>query len=128
MKKTKTTEAERPPTRTIGTVALFGVTMAVIAVFASGGRAALGVAIGAFVAVANLALISLLVRRLLSGENRLPWGAVSLVKLVALFGGLYLLLKSGWVELLPLLIGYGALPLGIVFGQEPARAPAKEES
>jgi hypothetical protein len=41
------------------------------------------------------------------------WGAFALVKIVVLFGGIYLLLTKGMVDPIPLVVGYGVLPLGI---------------
>jgi hypothetical protein len=41
---------------------------------------------------------------------------VAVVKLVVLFGGLYLLLRSGMASGVALVLGYGALPLGITVG------------
>jgi hypothetical protein len=41
------------------------------------------------------------------------WGAFALVKILVLFGGIYVLLTRGLVDPIPLVIGYGVLPLGI---------------
>lgn len=41
------------------------------------------------------------------------WGAFGLAKIVFLFGGIYLLLTRGMVDPMPLVVGYGVLPLGI---------------
>ncbi len=41
------------------------------------------------------------------------WGVFALLKILVLFGGIGLLLMRGWVEAIPLVIGYGVLPLGI---------------
>lgn len=41
------------------------------------------------------------------------WGAFGLIKLVVLFGGIYVLLTRGLVDPMPLVVGYGVLPLGI---------------
>ncbi len=41
------------------------------------------------------------------------WGVFALLKILVLFGGIGLLLMRGWVEPIPLVIGYGVLPLGI---------------
>lgn len=125
MKTTKSDSATL--SRTIWSVALVGVAMVIVAAFVGGGRAAFSVFVGSATGVANLVVIGILVRKLISGTSRLPWGAVSFVKLVVLFGGLFLLLKTGVVQILPLVIGYGALPLGITFGQRPIPQTADEE-
>jgi hypothetical protein len=41
------------------------------------------------------------------------WGVFALLKILVLFGGIGLLLMRGWVQAIPLVIGYGVLPLGI---------------
>jgi hypothetical protein len=41
------------------------------------------------------------------------WGAFAVVKILILFGGIYLLLTRGLVDPMPLVVGYGVLPLGI---------------
>ena len=46
----------------------------------------------------------------------LAWGLLAVVKIVVLFGGMWLLLTRGWVDPIALLVGYGALPLGISAG------------
>lgn len=124
MKTTKTESATL--NRTIWSVVLVGVAMVIVAAFVGGARAAFSVFVGSATGVANLVVIGILVRKLISGRS-LPWGVVSFVKLVVLFGGLFLLLKTGVVQILPLVIGYGALPLGITFGQRPIPQTADEE-
>lgn len=41
------------------------------------------------------------------------WGAFALLKIVVLFGGIWILLTRGLVDPIPLVVGYGVLPLGI---------------
>lgn len=41
------------------------------------------------------------------------WGLFGVLKLVVLFGGIYVLLTKGLVDPMPLVVGYGVLPLGI---------------
>lgn len=85
----------------------------------------LGVAVGALVAAANLWAVSRVVRAFLSGASPLPWTLLSLFKLCALFGGMYLMLRAG-LPVLPLVIGLGALPVGITAAQLRS-APAAQE-
>jgi hypothetical protein len=102
---------------------------AVIAVFASGvalsigalaffgARAALGVAIGGAIATANLAVFARLGDAFIARKGRTaPWTVIALVKLVFLFGGVWMILESEIVSGLSLAAGYGALPLGITLG------------
>ena len=41
------------------------------------------------------------------------WGIFAVLKIIFLFGGIYVLLTKGWVDPMPLAAGYGVLPLGI---------------
>jgi predicted lipid-binding transport protein (Tim44 family) len=41
------------------------------------------------------------------------WGGFALLKIIVLFGGIWILLTRGWVDPIPLVVGYGVLPLGI---------------
>lgn len=41
------------------------------------------------------------------------WGLFGVLKLVVLFGGIYVLLTKGLIDPMPLVVGYGVLPLGI---------------
>lgn len=96
-----------------------------------GGRAALGVAIGGAIATANLLVFARIGQAFISRRgNSAPWAAVAVIKLVALLGGVWLILKSGYVSGLALTIGYGALPIGITLGSlfGPKPPEPKEES
>ena len=42
------------------------------------------------------------------------WGAFAVVKILVLFGGIWILLTRGLVDPISLVVGYGVLPLGIV--------------
>ena len=98
-------------------VAGAGVVLALAAVFWGGAAASLGVAIGAMLAVANLWVLALVGRGVLSGSARGKlWVLVGVAKLLALFGGSFLLLRAGLVSGLTLVVGYGALPAGITVG------------
>lgn len=41
------------------------------------------------------------------------WGVFALFKIFVLFGGIWILLSKGLVAPIPLVVGYGVLPLGI---------------
>ncbi|MBI3203325.1 MAG: hypothetical protein HYZ29_17435 [Myxococcales bacterium] len=122
------TDKDASMARAMWAVVLVGLSATVVAAWVSGALAARSAALGAAVAAANLWVIALVVRGMLGQKkSSVPWSLVAVLKMAALFGGLYLLLRGGWVSLLPLLAGYGALPLGIVAGQLGAPHPVEEE-
>ncbi len=122
------TDKDGSMARAMWAVVLVGLSATVVAGWVSGALAARSAALGAAVAAANLWVIALVVRGMLGQKkSSVPWSLVAVLKMAALFGGLYLLLRGGWVSLLPLLAGYGALPLGIVAGQLGAPHPVEEE-
>jgi hypothetical protein len=81
-----------------------------------GAAAAFGVAVGGAIATANLWLFSRIGRAFLTEKGRGPWIAIAVVKLVFLFGGVFLLIKNDIVSGIALAVGYGAMPLGITLG------------
>jgi len=108
-------EDGRGTRRVLGAVGVIGIGMVMLAATFAGARAALGVAVGAAIALANLWVFDLVVRRLLAPSSSRPlWAVVAGVKFCALVCGTFLVLDRGLLPLLPLAIGYGALPLGIV--------------
>lgn len=128
MTTTAQTERDGSMARAMWSVLVVGVSATVIGVFVGGAGTARSIAIGAAVAAANLWVITIVVRGMLGGKrSRVPWPLIAVAKMGALFGGLYLLLTNGWVDLLPLLVGLGALPIGIVAGQLGAPNPVEEE-
>jgi hypothetical protein len=94
----------------------------------AGWRTALSVGVGGIAALANLWLLGLLVSRWLGSEGKAgPWALLALLKfgaLVALLSGLV-----AWkvARPIPLILGFGALPIGIVLGQLVAARPVREE-
>jgi hypothetical protein len=125
---TSTTTEQSGIRRALSSVAIVGVLATLAGLAFGGGRVAMGVGLGAAVACANLWFINLVVRGLLNREKTAtPWGLIAVVKFIVLIGGLYLLVRSGWVDVLTLLIGYGALPLGIVTAQLGAARALGEE-
>ncbi len=115
--------------------AVIGAVFSVAALALSGGKAALSVAIGAVIAVMNLLTMRAIVRALVRppetaedsategsdadatpegpGRAGVAWGIFGLVKILVLFGLIFLLLTRGWVDPIALVVGYGVLPLGI---------------
>jgi hypothetical protein len=108
-------------------VSVVGLVLVAGACLAGGPRVMLAVAIGAGAAVANLWVIGRLVSSFLGGRGRMSWSFVAVVKLAVLFGGMFLLIKGGIAGVLPLLIGYGALPIGIVVAQLGGLSPVRGE-
>jgi len=106
-------------------VAVVGAVLTVAAPFALGSASRLSVLLGALVAVANLwALVRVVRAFLYPAVARAPWILLTLFKMSALFFGVWFLVRGGSAQVLPLLIGYAALPLGIVVSQLKSAAPA----
>lgn len=98
-------------------VAVSGAALALLGVALFDARAGVGVALGGALATANLAVFARLGDAFLGQKgSSAPWAAIALVKLVFLFGGVWLILKNDFVPGLALAAGYGALPIGITFG------------
>lgn len=109
-------------------VAVVGVLLAVGAPFALGSASRLSVALGALLALLNLWGLLRIVRAFLYPVGaRAPWVLFAMFKLAALFVGVWFLVRSGSAQVLPLLIGYAALPIGIVVSQLKSAAPAASE-
>jgi hypothetical protein len=123
-----TSEQESGFSRALWAIAVLGVLATLAGLLVAGGRTAIGIGIGSAIAAANLWSIMRVVRGLLAPKpGSVPWGLIAAVKFVVLIGGVYLLVKSGWVDLVTLLIGYGALPVGIVSAQLGAARTVSEE-
>ena len=119
--------------------AAMGVVLTIGAVALFGAHAALSVGVGAVIAVLNLVTMRAIVGALLrppEGDERADadseaqtrthkdhvaegkrggaaWGAFAVVKILVLFGGIWILLTRGLVDPIPLVVGYGVLPIGI---------------
>jgi len=109
-------------------VFLSGVIATVGAGVIGGGRALLGVLLGAVLATANLWVIARIGRAFISGSARLPWSLVALAKFSVLFGVVFVVVSRGMVDMLMLLVGYGALPIGIVLAQLRSVPALRQES
>jgi len=81
-------------------------------------RPAFGIALGTLLAALNLCALGWVVRGLLRGSRpRASYAVLAALKFALLVGAGYVTLATGLVDALPLAIGYGALPFGIVAGQ-----------
>jgi hypothetical protein len=117
--RSEATRALDPRTRTaIAGVAAFGALFVIGAACGWGLRAAISVAVGVLIAVANLyglarILGALLGARVGEDPNAGIWGVLAVVKVVGLFGGVWLLMTSHLVDPIGLVGGWGSLPVGI---------------
>jgi hypothetical protein len=109
-------------------ILVFGSVFTVAAGLFSDLGTTVSVAGGALLAAANLWALGRVVRSLLSASgSRAAWAMLAVLKFAALVVGCYWLLVAKVVDLLPLALGYGALPLGIVAAQLAAgSAPQRE--
>jgi len=107
--------------RTIKAVTVsIGVCAAMLAAasyFVVGGRFGLGVVAGGTVGLLNFVVLAR-VGKAITGKTKdaVFWGVVYLVKVIALFGGTFLMLRSGVVSGLGIVVGLTALVPGIVVG------------
>ena len=93
--------------------AIYAVTA--IALFAP--RVAIGVAVGGVIACLNFLVLARIGRAITQrGRDAAVWGVVYLLKIGALFGGIFLLLRSGLVGAVGVIVGFSALLPGIVVG------------
>jgi hypothetical protein len=103
-------------------VAICGALLTLASPFVLGRGGILGVALGSAIAALNLWSLGRIVRAFMHGAG-LPWVLLGALKLVGLVGLLALVLHLGLTTVIPLAIGYGALPVGIVFAQLGAARP-----
>jgi hypothetical protein len=120
---------DAPMRAAVASVFVSGLCLAVGAFAFFGWRSALGVLIGGLLATANLAVFARIGQAFIARKGRTaPWGVIALFKLIFLFGGIWLILKSEVVSGLSLAVGYGALPLGITFGSLFGPKPPEDPS
>jgi len=107
-------------------VAVVGALLTIVVPFSLGSASRLSVGLGGIVAVVNLWAVIRIVRAFLYPAGaRAPWILLALVKLAALFAAVSFLVRGGSAQVLPLMIGYAALPLGIVVSSLKSAAPAR---
>jgi len=107
----------------IRAVAIAGAALALFALAFAGVGAAVSVATGAALAAGNLWLLARIVTALLpddragaEAQSRAGWALVAVLKMLGLLALAWLLMRHGMVSPLPMLIGFGALPIGIAIG------------
>ena len=112
--------------RSLVAVAVASVALTVLAPFAVGKAQMLGVAIGGALAVGNFWAIAAIVRGFLRGAG-LPWAVFGALKFSVLLLVVWIVLRNGWANVMPLVLGYAALPLGIVVGQLGGKGPSRQK-
>jgi hypothetical protein len=119
--------------------AILGAIFTLVAAGLYSAHTALSVAVGAGIAIANLLMLRAIIRALIrapgepkgsdaedsTGEKTsqdhaeigrrggVAWAVFAVLKIFLLFGGVWILLTRGLVAPIPLVLGYGVLPLGI---------------
>jgi hypothetical protein len=128
-KTTPKTETDAVLTAALWSVALTGVVLAVLSGMVGGGRALLSTAVGGAIATLNLWALIRLVRVLFNNQGpKLPWTLALTAKFAVLLGAVFWLIRTELVDVLPLLAGFVALPVGIVAAQLRSAQPAREEA
>ena len=97
-------------------IALTGAAFTLATPFVLGRGAIVGVALGSAIAAFNLWSLGRIVRAFMNGAG-LPWVLLAALKLTGLLVLVAVVLKLGIATVIPLAIGYVALPVGIVFAQ-----------
>lgn len=111
--------------------AAIGAVFTLVALATFGSRTALSVFVGASIAVSNLLVLRAIIRSILRPREEdepaeapsdakddgrrggTAWGIFAVLKIFILFGGVWFLLTKKVVDPIPLVVGYGVLPLGI---------------
>ena len=118
-----TTTVEPALSRALWAVAICGALLALASLSIFNVRAGLSVLVGAAIGVINLFVLARSVSRLLAGGGA-SWGVVVVIKLLGLLAVTFLLIRFALVDSLGLAVGFGALPLGIVFAGLFGAAPS----
>lgn len=103
-------------------IALCGAALTLGSPFVLGKQAIVGVALGSAIAAFNLWSLARIVRAFMNGAG-LPWVLLAAFKLIGLLAVVTLVLQLGLTTVIPLVVGYAALPVGIVFAQLGAARP-----
>jgi hypothetical protein len=107
----------------IVTVAVVGVGLSAAALFLFGPSVAWSVAIGAAIAASNLWVLARILVAMMPSDDgdarpgkRGRHALAAVLKMLGLVGGVWLLMRHGVVSPIPLVVGFGSLPIGIVIG------------
>ncbi len=93
-------------------VCVAGVALTAGALLFGGARTGISTGTGAVIAALNLWILA----RAIGGTGSSGWRTVGLLKMLGLFGGVWLLLTYHLVDPIPLVVGLGALPIGLTTG------------
>jgi hypothetical protein len=109
--------------RSILAVAATGGVLSLAALLFFGPTTAFSVAMGGALAAANLFILARIVAALLPAErdgartqSKAAWGLLAMLKLFGLIAVVWLLMRHEIVSPIPMVIGFGALPIGIAIG------------
>jgi ATP synthase I chain len=104
--------------RPLFAVLAIGILLAVGAWLTHSRETGIGVGIGGLVAALNLWAFTRIGKAMFSGRRRSAgWAVVAMLKLLVLFGAVFGILKKDLADPLSFLVGYLALPIGIVASQ-----------
>jgi hypothetical protein len=113
---TTATAEDRGIRAALWAIASTGAVLTLASPFVLGKSGVAGVALGSLIAAFNLWALARIVRAFMGGAG-LPWVLLAALKLVGLLAVVALVLQLGITTVIPLAVGYCALPLGIVFAQ-----------
>lgn len=106
------TDRDRVPA--LRQVLVCGALFAAASAVTGGGRAVVSCAAGVALAVTNLWLLSRTVGAFVGRGGGAGWGLAAAMKALLLYGAVVVMVMGGLVDMVPLLVGLGALPAGIV--------------
>jgi hypothetical protein len=108
---------DAPMRASIKSVFFCGLCFAVVGFAVGGLGTGFGVAVGGLIATANLWVFAKVGQAFVGKRgNTAPWGVIALLKMLLLFGGVWLILRTGVISALSLILGYLALPIGVTVG------------
>lgn len=107
----------------LSAVAVTGALLSLGALVFFGVSTAFSVAVGGAIATANLWALARIIAALLPSEadgartqSRAGWALLAALKMFGLVALVWLLMRHGVVSPLPMVVGFGALPIGIAIG------------
>jgi hypothetical protein len=104
--------------RPLFAVAAIGIALGLGGLVVGGTSQAVSIAIGAFLATSNLWVFTRLGTAFFARRGiHASWGLIAVLKLIVLFGAVALVLRSELASPIGFLVGYLALPIGIVVSQ-----------
>jgi hypothetical protein len=112
----ETRRTDGPVMAAIVATAATAVALCIGALVGWGWAAARGAAAGGLLATINLWVLARVMAGVVAPGRRLLWGLLAISKFFALLAGAALLLVSGIAPPLAIVVGLGALPVGLVLG------------